>query len=164
MVLDGDMSVGALRYLLEARGECEHLDYKEKLPLDSDYNYACLGRDVVAMKNTGGGYLVAGVEDKTWQPLGLSESFSLDTKEYAVRKATGPDLDVDIVTHGLVHQRSAAFVRCNPCAFYSKATQTTITFTLYSQLPCKREMGDKVRRYYFRKGDSTVGRPLSPVF
>jgi len=37
MAAQGDMSVDALRYLLDCHGECEHLDFKEHFDLDNDY-------------------------------------------------------------------------------------------------------------------------------
>src|ERR1700686_4988260 len=91
MVADGDMSILALRYLLGCRGECEYLDYKEILSLDNDYGKACFARDILAMKNAGGGYIVVGVRDKSWEPIGLKNPIPEDTKllRDLVRKITG---------------------------------------------------------------------------
>src|SRR5258708_6608544 len=91
MVAVGGMSDNALRYLLDCRGECEHLDYKEALYLDSDHGKASFARDVVGMKNVGGGYLIIGVKDKTWTPVGMIAPFDYDTKRLrdAIRKACG---------------------------------------------------------------------------
>src|SRR5579862_2366512 len=103
MAIAGDMSVSALRYLLECRGECEHLDYKEEIHLDNDFGLAGFARDVVGMKNAGGGYIIVGVRNKTWEPIGNNQTVAGDTKELrdAVRKATGLELDVDIVKHSI---------------------------------------------------------------
>lgn len=80
MAATGDMSIDALRYLIDCHGECEHLDYKEDLSLEEDYDCAKFAKDVLAVKNVGGGFLVIGVKDKTWEPVGLTSRLMLDTK------------------------------------------------------------------------------------
>jgi hypothetical protein len=65
MAAQGDMSVDALRFLLDCHSECEHLDFKEQFDLDNDYGLSSFAKDVLGMKNVGGGYLVIGVRDKT---------------------------------------------------------------------------------------------------
>lgn len=99
--MQGDMSIKTLRYLLECHGECEHLDFKEELELDNDYSCANFGKDVLAMKNVGGGYIIIGVQDKTWKPVGITARLLYDTKfiRDKVRKASGLDIEVDIVQH-----------------------------------------------------------------
>jgi tetratricopeptide (TPR) repeat protein len=101
MVGQGDLSTDAFRYLLNCRGECEWLDYKESLSLDNDYALCEFARDVVALKNVGGGYIVVGVKDKTWEQIGLPGPFPYDTKllRDKVTRATGLTLDLDVVTH-----------------------------------------------------------------
>src|SRR2546426_8613248 len=103
MAREGDLSKDALRYLLSCRGECEWLDYKEQLSLSSDKAGCDFSRDVLALKNMGGGYIVVGVQDKTWNPIGLVEEFPYDTKllRDKIRSCLGLDLDVDVVTHQL---------------------------------------------------------------
>ncbi|HZD36332.1 MAG TPA: RNA-binding domain-containing protein, partial [Nitrososphaeraceae archaeon] len=103
MASNGDLSVSALRYLLECHGECEHLDFKESLELESDYGCACFGKDALAMKNVGGGYIVVGVEDKSWKPIGLNNKLPYDTKilRDKIRKSTGLDIESDIVHHSI---------------------------------------------------------------
>jgi hypothetical protein len=66
MISEGDLSREAFRYLLECRGECEWLDYKETLSLEHEAELCAFARDALAFKNVGGGYIVAGVRDKTW--------------------------------------------------------------------------------------------------
>jgi hypothetical protein len=103
MASNGDLSVSALRYLLECHGECEHLDFKESMELESDHGCACFGKDALAMKNVGGGYIVVGVEDKTWKPVGLRSRLPYDTKKLRdkIRKGTGLDIEADIVHHSV---------------------------------------------------------------
>jgi tetratricopeptide (TPR) repeat protein len=101
MAHSGNMSVESLRYLIECHGECEHLDFKTMIHLDNPYGCACFSRDVLGMKNVGGGYIIIGVKDKTWEPIGLDALFAQDTKMLRdqVRKCTGMDIEVDIVHH-----------------------------------------------------------------
>ena len=103
MASRGNMSAEALRYLLECHGECEHLDYKSLIRLDNHRGCAGFSRDALGIKNVGGGYLVVGVKDKTWEPVGLPAPLSYDTKMLRdkVRKCTGIEIEVDIVHHTL---------------------------------------------------------------
>ena len=55
MVREGDLSRDGLRYLIECRAECEWFDYKEHLNLEYDKSLCDFGRDVIALKNVGGG-------------------------------------------------------------------------------------------------------------
>jgi hypothetical protein len=57
MVGQGDLSQDAFTYLLNCRGECEWLDYKESLSLDNDPELCAFAKDVLALKNVGGGYV-----------------------------------------------------------------------------------------------------------
>lgn len=101
MVREGDLSSDAARYLLNCRGECEWLDFKQHLSFDNDKAICDFARDVLAMKNVGGGYIVVGVEDRSWNPVGLSSPLPVDSKQLRdkVRHATGIELEVDIVHH-----------------------------------------------------------------
>lgn len=103
MVGQGDLSREAFIYLLNCRGECEWLDFKESLSLDLDNELCAFAKDVLALKNVGGGYILVGVKDKTWEQVGLSSTFPYDTKllRDKVVRATGVTLDVDVVTHNL---------------------------------------------------------------
>jgi predicted HTH transcriptional regulator len=103
MLRDGDMSADAARYLLNCGGECEFLDFKEDFHLEQDKSVCDFGKDALGMKNVGGGYIVIGVQDKTWKPLGLSSRLPYDSKMLRdkIRRAAGIDLEVDIVHHNL---------------------------------------------------------------
>ncbi|GHO82267.1 hypothetical protein KSZ_02730 [Dictyobacter formicarum] len=153
------MSKVALRYLIECRGECEYLDYKEELHLQNDHNKADFARDVLAMKNVGGGYLVVGVRDKTWDPVGLKNPFTHDSKQLrdVVRKASGLDLAIDVVTHNifindiykdfaLIHIRGSSKtskLRNNPSICKGGFRQN-------------EHWGIKDGEIYFRRNDETV--------
>lgn len=101
MVVKGDCSIEAIRYLLNCHAECEHLDFKSELDLTIDYKAVEISKDIVGMKNIGGGYLVFGVKDKTWTPIGLSKHTGYDTKliRDSVRKCTGLDIECDFIEH-----------------------------------------------------------------
>jgi len=103
MVGEGDLSRDAFTYLLNCRGECEWLDYKESLSLEVDAELCAFAKDVLAMKNVGGGYVVVGVKDKTWQQVGVAAPLRYDTKllRDKIMRATGLTLEVDVVNHSL---------------------------------------------------------------
>lgn len=66
MLNDQDMSRQTFDFLLGCRCEFEWLDYKEDLRLEDDRDLAKFSKDVLGMKNVGGGYVVVGVRDRTW--------------------------------------------------------------------------------------------------
>ncbi len=103
MAVQGDLSVEGLRYLIDCHGECEHLDFKSELDLNNKHNAIHIAKDVVGMKNIGGGYLIIGVKDKTWEPIGITKRTGLDSKllRDSVRKHTGLDIEVNIVEHSI---------------------------------------------------------------
>lgn len=103
MIHEGDCSLQGLRYLLDCHCECEHLDFKIDLNLLSDHNEISLVKDIIGMKNMGGGYLVIGVEDKSWKPVGIKKPLNLDSKllKDLVRKHSGLELELDYITHSI---------------------------------------------------------------
>ena len=164
MAAQGDMSVDALRYLLDCHGECEHLDFKEHFDLDNDYGCSSFAKDVLGMKNMGGGYLVIGVRDKAWEYFGLKSRLPYDTKALRdkVRKCTGLDLELDIVQHEV-------FVEGTPKLFglilvrsttkKSKLKQAAMPSTDFK--PGER-WGIRRREIFVRSGDSTLDEPGAP--
>ena len=158
MSVAGDMSVQALQYLLNCRGECEHLDYKEALNLKIDHVCAGFGRDVVAMRNVGGGYIVVGVKDKSWTCVGLDQHFEQDTKQLRdlVRKATGLDIEVDVVTSKIPidkQSREFALILVRSTAKRTKLRSPSIC---RGGFHVKEDWGIRDGDIYFRKGDQTV--------
>jgi tetratricopeptide (TPR) repeat protein len=89
--------------LLESPSECEWVDYKESLFLDTAKGQASFAKDALAIRNSGGGYIVVGVKDKTWERIGLRTPFPYDAKELIdkIRKVTGLDLEIRIAQHEL---------------------------------------------------------------
>lgn len=158
MVREGDISSQSLRYLLDCHGECEHLDYKEELHYSSDHGKADIAKDIVAMRNTGGGYIIIGVKDKTWEPVGLTKNLNLDTKllRDLVRGVTGLEIDCDVVSHRV-------FVNDQYRIFSAILVRSTAKLhKLRTPSVCKNNFAHReswgVRQgdIYFRKIDQTV--------
>lgn len=105
MIIEGDLSREGFKYLLDCRCECEWLDYKETMRLENDSELCEFARDVLAFKNVGGGYIVVGVRDKTWQQVGLDRPIPYDSKMLRdkVVKATGVTLELNVVSHSIRH-------------------------------------------------------------
>lgn len=158
LLRDGDMSLDAFRFLSRCNGECEWLDFKEELHLEDDKQLCDFTRDILAMKNVGGGYVLVGVRDKTWQPVGLVTRLPYDSKllRDKVRKGAGVDLDVDIVHHSaqvLTAEKWFALIMVRSSRKKSKRhTPTLVTHDYCARKPFGLRRGD----IYFRKGDSTV--------
>jgi len=158
MAREGDMSADAMRYLVDCRGECEWLDYKETLRLEQDKELCDFAKDALAIKNVGGGFIVVGVEDKTWAPKGLPARLPYDTKllRDKIRRASGVELDVDIVHHQLqIMGRSALFalILIRSSRKRTKRRRPTVVGKDF----CRgKPFGLRRGEIYVRRGDSTV--------
>lgn len=158
MVREGDMSADGLRYLLDCHGECEWLDYKVALKIDQDSALSDFGRDVLGMKNVGGGYIVVGVEDKSWKPLGLDTKLPYDSKllRDKIRRATGAEIEVDIVHHELQPaSASSLFALILVRGSRKRKKRRTPTVAEIDFCPGK-PYGLRRGDIYIRRGDSTV--------
>ena len=158
MARDGDMSADALRYLISCRGECEWLDFKEDLHIEHDAELCDFTRDVLGIKNVGGGYIVVGVQDKTWKPIGLKAALPYDSKMLRdkVRRAANIDLDIDIVHHELQVPNSTGrfalvFVRSTR---KRKKRRTPIVVNRDFCVP--KPFGLRRGEIFVRRGDQTV--------
>ena len=60
---------------------------------------AGLIKDIVAFYNSYGGYIVAGVDDRTRSVVGFDKHFSADDVQKRARAATGHDIDCHYVVH-----------------------------------------------------------------
>ena len=70
---DDPLSDSAISYLLNHKEEDKLVDYKEAFDPTSEKSWLDLNVDVVAFANTHGGFLVFGVQDKTYEVVGLSQ-------------------------------------------------------------------------------------------
>ncbi len=158
MAANTDMSTDALRYFIyECHGECEYLDFKETLDLSTDETCAGFAKDVLGIRNVGGGYLVVGVKDKTWSPVGLSSHLPYDSKQLRekVRKALGLEIEIDIVAHvldieGISKEFAIILVR-------STSNRKKLRSPLISKRDFQHKQNWGIRQgdIFIRKGDST---------
>lgn len=159
MIFQGDMSKEALRYLVRAGGECEYLDYKLQINVNIDHDLASISKDIVGMKNVGGGYIVVGVEDKTWKAVGLDHSLNLDTKllRDKIRKSTGLDMEVDIVEHSIYlddeYTKRFAVILVRASAKLNKRRSPSVCRIDFNHT---QKWGITHGDIYVRDGDSTV--------
>ncbi|MCG8926990.1 RNA-binding domain-containing protein [Lentzea sp. CC55] len=158
MVRQADLSLDALKYFINCRGECEWLDFKEFLTLENDSETAAFTKDVLAMKNAGGGYIVVGVQDKTWVPVGLPEQLPYDGKMLRdkIRKASGLDLAVDIVQHTLRYPGESRWFAIIYVRSTRKRTKRRAPSLVKNDFRPKEKYGLRRGEIYFRRGDSTV--------
>lgn len=68
------LSDQACIFLLDYREEDSRVDYKKDFDPNSEKSWIDLAIDVTAFANTYGGYLVFGIEDKTYQRIGVTEN------------------------------------------------------------------------------------------
>jgi len=158
MIREGDLSIQALRYLLDCKTECEWLDYKESLHLERDSDIAGFARDMLALRNVGGGYQVIGVRDRTWEPVGIREMLPYDSKllRDKVIRGSGITLAIDMVQHTLSHPDgdrlyALLYVR-SAVGRNRKRLPTLVKQGFRSREPYGLRTGD----IYFRRGDQTV--------
>lgn len=157
MVLEGDLSVKALCYLLQSHGECEHLDFKEKISLQSDHECISLVKDIIGMKNIGGGYLIFGVKDKTWEPLGLEKMPLIDSKmiKEKIVKYAGLDIAVDYVSHKIFIGESKKIFSILLTRSSSKRKKLKSPSICKKSFLEKEKWGIRTGDIYIRDGDQT---------
>ncbi|MGV7976590.1 MAG: NB-ARC domain-containing protein [Anaerolineaceae bacterium] len=158
MAVEGDLSAAGCRYLLDCHCECEHLDYKVALNIGNDHNAIGIVKDIIGMKNTGGGYLLIGVEDKTWNPIGIDKTTGLDTKMLRdqVVKYSGLTIELDFIEHKITidgEQRLFGLILVRASAKMNK---------LNNPSQCKKNVfqneawGIREGEIYVRDGDQTI--------
>ncbi len=157
MLREVDLSLDALRFLLQFGSECEWLDYKSELRIEIDKEKADFARDVLAMKNMGGGYFVVGVEDKTWRPVGMATRLPYDSKMLRdkARGASGVDLEINAVHHEFQiggEQRLFALLHVRSGRKRSKRRVPTV---VKQDFHPKEAFGLRRGEIYVRRNDST---------
>lgn len=157
MASQGDMSINALRYLLDCHGECEHLDFKVDFELESDYGCASFAKDAVGMKNVGGGYIIVGVEDKTWKKLGLTKRLIYDTKiiRDKIQKASGLAIEADIVQHEIFLDGSLSVFALILVRSSIKRSKLKVPSIIGRDFRNQENWGLRAGEIYIRSGDST---------
>jgi tetratricopeptide (TPR) repeat protein len=158
MVIEGDMSKDALNYLIHCKAECEWLDYKENLNLDHDSQLCDFAKDAVALKNVGGGFLVIGVKDKTWEAIGIKSRLLFDSKKLQekVLKCTGLTIDIFIVHHELMLLKGKTlFALIYVRASKKRTKRYNPSLTKNSYRP-REKYGIRQGELYVRECDSTI--------
>ena len=158
MAIQGDLSVQALRYLIDCHGECEHLDYKEQIDFSNERDCIGITKDILAMKNIGGGYILIGVRDTCWEPIGITNSYHMDTKKFRdqIQKYSGLDIETDYVEH----ETSINNLKKRFAIILIRATSKTRK--LLKPSICKKSFGENEKWgirsgvTYIRDGDSTI--------
>ncbi len=84
--MNPDFSEDQADELIHRGYESDDLDYKESFD-DSTGAWMELAKDVYALSNFGGGYIVIGVQDGSFKPVGLDSAFHKDTQEWIDRVA-----------------------------------------------------------------------------
>ncbi|MGA1999914.1 MAG: RNA-binding domain-containing protein [Terriglobales bacterium] len=158
MISQADMSLDALRYLVSCRSEIEWLDFKQELHLEADAASCAFTRDVLGMKNVGGGYIVVGVQDKTWRAIGISAPLPYDGKllRDIVRKCCGLELDVDIVHHNAFADAGTGRFALILVRGSSRRKKRRAPSVVSKDFLPKENFGFRRGDIYIRRGDSTV--------
>jgi len=96
--------VGAERLgeLLTLRGEADEWDFKRTFDVSTNRSRAELARDIMALANSdAGGHLIFGVDDKSFEPVGLTDDVQLDTTRVynAIAKYTQANISFVCATH-----------------------------------------------------------------
>jgi len=157
MLRETDLSSRGLQFLIECRAECEWLDYKEQLHIESDKELCDFTKDVLAMKNMGGGFIVVGVKDKTWEPIGLQQRLPYDGKMLIdkVRRCSGLDLTIYVVPHSLdVEGIRGEFALIHVRSSKKRNKRRVPTLALRDYQP-KESYGIRRGDIYVRHADST---------
>jgi len=157
-VVNGDISRDAIEYLMNCRSECEWLDYKETINLNEDAQLCNFAKDVVAMKNVGGGYLVVGVKDKTWERVGLENQLPYDTKMLRdkIFHATGLQINIDIVQHQFQYDCKIRYFPLILIRTSKKRSKRRVPSLIFKDFCIGKPFGLRRGDIFARKGDSTV--------
>ncbi len=97
--------VDIMKRLLEM-DEGETLDFKEWYPLETRSERKELAKDLCALANTSGGYIVVGVRDGTWERVGIDpDAFDKDRIHQVVSTSVSPHIpfECDVVLYDGLH-------------------------------------------------------------
>jgi hypothetical protein len=89
------------------KGEGRALDYKEDLNLETNKDKAEFIKDILALANSGyPSYIVTGVKDKTWEPIGITKHCSQVQLNQVLEQRTDPPISIEYAEmelNGLIH-------------------------------------------------------------
>lgn len=160
MVLDGDLSKERLLALIGLGREEESLDYKRSYDLSgkSTKDKVEMVRDVVAMANTSGGYIVLGVDERrtggtlTYEPVGIPEdhlkSLDIDSLKPQVERFLNVSAPIRLQIHHLDEHEG----RCFALLYVEESQEGTIVMEKDGQYQDEKGSTKKI----FRAGDVLV--------
>jgi hypothetical protein len=160
VVLDGDLSRERLLALIRLGREEESLDYKRSYDLTgkSTKDRVEMARDVVAMANTFGGYIVLGVDERrtggrlTYEPVGISEdhlkSLDIDRLKPQVERYLNVAVPIRLQVHHLGENEG----RCFALLYVEESPEGTIVMEMDGQYQDEKGSTQEV----FRAGDVLV--------
>jgi tetratricopeptide (TPR) repeat protein len=157
MTSEGDLSLLGLRYLLNCKAECEHLDFKVEMNIGNDQNMVCICKDIIGMKNVGGGYIIIGVEDKTWAVEGLKTSLGLDSKmlREKIQKYSGLNLEIDLVEYKVSFDGPNKLIGMILVRSSAKLQKLKVPSVCKNSFAEKEKWGIRQGDIYYRDGDQT---------
>ncbi|MFX1566229.1 MAG: helix-turn-helix domain-containing protein [Promethearchaeota archaeon] len=86
-----------VRDLLEAKQEGQKIEYKSRLLLETPRSKKELAKDIAAFANSSGGFIVVGVEDETWHPIGIKKGdWDIDKIQQIVTSRINPPVPIQI--------------------------------------------------------------------
>jgi hypothetical protein len=160
VVLDGDLSKAKLISLILIGREEEALDYKQSYNLSGKVtkDRVEMVRDVVAMANTSGGYIVLGVNENrsggtlTFEPVGISEEHlkSLDIDK--LKPQIESYLNVSVPIKLQIHRLDEHGGRCFAVVYVEESPESPIIMEKDGQYQEKIGKSKDV----FRAGDVVV--------
>jgi hypothetical protein len=80
--MNAELTPEVAESLIDQGFESPNLDYKAQFD-NTPGAWMEVAKDVYGMANAGGGYIVFGVEDGTFKPVGMDESFHVDSQTWA---------------------------------------------------------------------------------
>jgi hypothetical protein len=147
--------------------ETEDLDFKKDFD-NSTRSWVEIAKDAYGMANYGGGFIVIGVEDGTFKPIGLDISFHIDTQVWhdKINKWVSGKLNISYLEHitqigGVDRKFPILQIRGSCGSFVVPKTDGQYLENGETKL------GFKIGVVYTRKGTSTIqalGDDLFPLF
>jgi hypothetical protein len=91
------LSEDAIIFILNYNEEDDYVDYKETFDDSVDKEWIELTKDIMAFANSNGGYLLFGVQDSTYQQIGLSDETSsilknIDQMQQKINRYIEPEI------------------------------------------------------------------------
>lgn len=97
-----DEVLDILKEFLEKPDETSNVDFKEKQSLEGKSERKELAKDIACFANAGGGYIIVGVVDQTWERVGIdSASFDAKVIQDVARTRINPPATIGVFERSL---------------------------------------------------------------